>query len=835
MGVPTNPRDWFQEACQHTRALKLEKGKQYAIEVAFYNQDGIGHGEVGWLVPGAKDVVPVPLATADGIRIFLPYQVPANDADDDALPDEWERAHGLAVDPQRGDQGGFADPNQDGWSLQADYFDDKDPGRPLQQQGCMTLYLTEYLTPLDEIYFQGVTSVPYQSSLSNMRRIVTPLDWPGIGCGRYLAMARALLTAPADGYYKLSLQCGGSSQLMLSDDATPEHIRSLLVNGGMGISFRPGEDKPFQGTDTGWVYLKRGEPRFLEIRYLHDCPPSFLLLGWTLPDGTRQPIPSPCIISYIEPEPSRPKWPRPDSEWCDARFFGKDFAGKTGRVDLFSAKSQVPGWACHPGTSKDTAPAGRNDETPDLCLTGFWVGDLEWFFSVDEPGYYVMSPKMQLSQANYYWGLARFEREIDGARLYHEYLCGKNGNWRQYPFLTPWLAKGKHILRLHFTPIHGLWSMGTYSVKDITYSLVPTGAATEEVRAHLGRSNGFLPERGDGGHLISPACIEATSRATAAPALLAGGKSVAMREASPRNWWADITLPASGADVPLEIRSATDQTVAKANARWEVARVADHPVIYLRTGDSLRISAYPADGNGTGVLRIGGKDIGNTRKNPHVMRFDKAGDEVVEARFTPEGAAETTARMVVHVLSRYKTPLESPWGTTDSGFVLADLPAGVWPDGGDMSGFRPIPAGAGLSADKWMGSCSRGGIWPAALRAGPHGPVLGTLLVRFLERVGFSKKHYTDSQAEFYDVEHLVIGWIGLPPGWKQAYQIEPKPGSRCQFYHPDLANPLLKIQTPYRMGPVALSEIYLQGESRTRHTARRESWLVSPEGLKVK
>ncbi|MEI6674334.1 MAG: hypothetical protein WCO57_04060 [Verrucomicrobiota bacterium] len=667
------------------------------------------------------------------------------------------------------------------------------------------------ISTVHEIY---PDEIPWFIPAANSARMTLALDELGPGEGLSMVRVRCLLTAPQDGYYLLSLEGDGHHQVLLSSDASPKHLRPLWTSGKFRFQEPVGLDPDGFSTEGSWQYFKRNEARYVEIRHLHLTKPVPLALMWTLPDGTRQRIPDTCVASVVPPsdDVELGDGTTPDGVYGEVLHSVK---AKPVELDLATAKALSTGWAAFDGTS--TTQVHEAGPTEDYVkkngISGCFGGDLEFPFVTKAAGYAVLTCQIQLCTGTKTYAHVLCEREIDGVRFDRETLRAIESATTPFRCITPWLEAGKHTLRLHFTPAMLGATCRLFAVGLQTLTGDATGA---EVRAMLEKQNGFLPERGDGGFLRSPACVEMAARTSVAPSLQAGGREIPTRPATSNTWWADVPLPESGDAVALVARSKADRTELKATAHWALTRVSEHPEIYLRVGDALRVTACPADAEtdvkATAVLTFRGKQTATGK--PWICRFDQAGDEVVEAQFKPQHGAPVISRMTVHVLPRRTEMVETAMTRTDRRNDLEGFIAGCWPDGGDAVMFRACPADAGCHATRWSAYPQLAGTWPAVTRAGANGPVLGMLRVR---AVGVSQTFgsYTDfkfGQGIRHAACHRCVV-TGLPPGWKIQNVLAPQAKPGWQFYQPDPAHPSQRTVNPWCCGAVTVGEFWmLQG-----------------------
>lgn len=116
---------WDVFTTQRSGEIELQAGRKYLVEIiAQHGHGGFPHVSLAWAPPG-KDREPVP---AD---LFGTLPHPANDQDDDSLPDCWEAAHGLSLIDNglkdRAREGEFGDFDLDGLLNRDEYMLGTDP------------------------------------------------------------------------------------------------------------------------------------------------------------------------------------------------------------------------------------------------------------------------------------------------------------------------------------------------------------------------------------------------------------------------------------------------------------------------------------------------------------------------------------------------------------------------------------------------------------------------------------------------------------------------------------------------------------------------------------
>jgi hypothetical protein len=646
---------------------------------------------------------------------------------------------------------------------------------------------------------------------------VVPIDNLGLDTGRCTVRARCVVTAPQDGYYQFSLEAWGTQLVMLSDDATPARLRPLWRSSRLrqAVNYGP------------WRYFRKDQPRYLEIRHVYTQDSAPMTLGWTLSDGTKQSIPASCVTSYpVGPDDAKTD-DGPNTEGRFAPLLKDKPGGSAITLDLKAAKALTDGWTTSQYVSTEhTVPKPKESTAGKLGLMCTYGGDLEFAFETKTEGYAVLSMDLQLNFWIHNFSHIRCEREIDGIRFSPETLGTRNGSFATFRCITPWLKAGGHKLRLHFKPLAPACSARLQAV-----SIQPiTGNAVETVRQFFALENGFLAERGDGGFLRSPACVEVAATSSSEPVLTTGQRTIQMAPATSTSWWADVVLPESGAGLPLVTRSTAYRSEVKATARWVETHIDAHPELYLREGDALRLSAWPTDAvenqPGEAMVVLGGKQVLTPRGKPYIYRFEQAGEETVEARFTEAGATKVSL-MKVHVLKRWSCETAGPM-CSDKYYKITDegCNPGSWLDGGDVVNCGQRPPGPENANPFWLVTPRDSGRWPMAARGGPNGPVLGTMAMTAVDvwtEVGRAHGpnndiHKNEDLSQMGSMPYVLCMVTGLPAGWNIHYKLLERVGDQLQVFKPeDPAKPDEQTVIPWRMGVTACGQVWLKTPGKSQ------------------
>ena len=121
-------REWGKYPTQRSAPITLVAGEEYYLEILHKQYGDQVHLDVGWTVPGQDPETDSPrIILGSALRSYVPD---AGDADEDGLPDSWERQVGLnpadngLINPN---DGSYGDPDADGFDNFSEYTNGTNP------------------------------------------------------------------------------------------------------------------------------------------------------------------------------------------------------------------------------------------------------------------------------------------------------------------------------------------------------------------------------------------------------------------------------------------------------------------------------------------------------------------------------------------------------------------------------------------------------------------------------------------------------------------------------------------------------------------------------------
>gem|GEM_PF-2532075 len=301
----------YRGVTQQSEPIELKKGQKYSIEVLFKRGErlkGSGlefdHASVAWKRPGRHGLP----ATVIAAEHFSPYRLDSRDADDDDLPDDWEKAHGLDPSDPSGDNGAWGDPDGDWLENFREFqmgFDPKaaeyrPPSGLAHWQGVENF--REFQLPLDPratttqplagfalwecwenlpggrvAALEESEAFPHQPT---QRKWVSSLEGP-VGMGKnYGSRLRAYVVPPVSGNYLLAIAGDDESELWLSQTAE-KFDKQLIARVTGGTRYRQWDSQP--GQVSRMIRLEAGRRYFIEVRHKQESGSDHVSVAWRVP------------------------------------------------------------------------------------------------------------------------------------------------------------------------------------------------------------------------------------------------------------------------------------------------------------------------------------------------------------------------------------------------------------------------------------------------------------------------------------------------------------------------------------------------------------------------
>lgn len=673
---------------QQSRPIPLEAGLRYYFEVLHKEGTGSDHLSVAWTRPGSAS----PEVIAGGY--LEPYAGHPDDLDDDGLPDAWQATHGLSsgasLPPAA--KGSYGDADRDRLANLLEYQHGLDPLDPDTDGDGYDDYL-EVLAGSDPLSVSDLNLAPWQladvglvSGLAIANRIDTDaFQMAGTGSG--------LIQHEPDSFRYLYRQVAGdfefTTRIVRPVTSPVGHagvaVRSSLdpqaasftvfqdARGRNRLFVRSSDDAdlvempaftPAYGGEASslagdWFRLRR-EGAVVRFYYSADGQSWMLAATKTLTLGEE------CVIGMAVCRSLDIFTGNADTELPVRRFHDVRLVTDLGSpVDPGSVPPEATATvvATIHGAAGATVQGQWAAAGADLVSQTF-TGTLEYVFTVPVDGLYrltfvALSASNQTSNTVF-----PVEISVDGqfvARVDLVLPLNEEGLAR---LLTPWLGAGTHTVRLFYD--------NTLSYRPLTIrSLVVEQMGGADADAN-GRAD-WIDDRlqalntidaGDGELYVSPASLAGRTAYRSLFSLGADGLPVAVKPAPGNGWYADVPLSATD---PVEVVGDFENSghVRGALLSWKPLNLFavsqtdfPQPVIRIRKGDSLLLTAHPAEASGgSAVVTISRAgfdpvvhELPDPAGEPVAHTFDRSGIYTLSASHDTGTVVENSAEFTVEVI-----------------------------------------------------------------------------------------------------------------------------------------------------------------------------------------
>ncbi len=718
--------------------IPLERGQRYYIEVLFKRGEGgdgkADHSSVAWRRPGEQPF------TVIGSEFFSPYRPDPRDGDDDDLPDEWEKLHGLDPADPAGNNGAWGDPDGDGLENFREFQRGLDPNAA-DVHGTPGLALWEAWDNLgglpDAHRDQGGIAAALWRDLrfpleATRREWRDALDAPRRQGTNFGARLRAHIIAPATGDYVFSIAGRDVGELYLSpDDSKFNRRRVASIRHGTG--FRSWDLRAGQMTKP--VALEAGKAYYLEAIYGRGAfryDDEFFSVGWKTPGADKFGlIGSKHLLAFdrdpndqddddlpddwekangldpADPRGANGAWGDPDGDGL-ANIEEHRFGTRADRADTdgdgISDYDEIHVYGTNPLVSDVVAPVivgsvpvhlvrtDRNwGHTTDGGLLAIEArGDYHFDFDIDAPGVYQIELVASARAAG-------FAPPLPVAALVNGVEVGRAGvrpGGSDHRWLTPWLRAGRHVVTIRdhnprrdaLLVIHGV-NLYRHEGPGTGKNGIPPWL--EALLRRDSRIDTMLRES-----FVSPAAFEGAWRWSGTVMAAAGGEDVEVRPALTGRWYCDLPLSKDGAETPLEFNFENGAFAERLTVVWSEfdPLLHDGSDLHLRAGASLRLAASSSADNSAAAIRY--RLDGEPLDQAGIVRFDEAGTYQLHAA----GSAGGSVTVTLHVHeARFASPVAMETGAAAEWHLPAVGPEALIEADPllDVLGSRPSSAGPG--------------------------------------------------------------------------------------------------------------------------------------------
>ena len=663
---------------QHSQAITLQAGRHYYFEVL--HKEGIltDHLSVAWTRPGVTSpevITGAYLAT---------YAGSPDDLDNDGLPDTWQAAHGLndtSLAPAA--LGAFGDADGDRLANLFEYQRGTDPLNPDTDGDGHDDYL-EILAASDPSVVSDLGLSPWQLSdvgvvngLAIANRIATDaFQMAGTGSG--------LIQHEPDAFRFLYRQITGDFELttrLVRPASSPVGYGGVTVRSSLdplAASFTVFQDAkglnhlyvrtsanadvvelpaftPAYGSEASslagdWLRLRR-EGGLVRFSYSADGQQWMLAATKTLALGED------CVIGMAVCRSLNIVTGNADTELPVRQF--KDVRLLTDLTPPASPETVPPeATATVIATINGNAGVTVNGQwttSGNDVVSQTFTGKLDYTFSVPADGLYRLTFTALSSSNSTTSTLFPVEISVDGQFIARVDLILPLNEEGLARIITPWLKAGTHTVRLFYdnTLSYHPLRIRSLSVEALGGVDADGNGRADWIEARLAALNTLASA---GSVYVSPASLTGRVFNRSLLSLKADGVPVTVNPAPGYGWYADVPLSET---TPVEVIGDFENTgsVQGLLLPWTPLNLLALPedltgaTIKIRKGDSLRLTAHPADATGgtavvtvskTGTLPVE-HTLADPIAQPVVHTFTAAGTYTVTAVYTDASNVTTTA------------------------------------------------------------------------------------------------------------------------------------------------------------------------------------------------
>jgi hypothetical protein len=647
----TQPREWTKFPTQKSVTVSLIAGQKYYLEALQKEETIADNLAIGWQTPGTTAVEVIPGSALES------YAYDLADQDGDNIVDSWEIQQGL--NPSINDAA--LDPDGD---LACNGLEFENQSSPFVSNSVPGAMVDESWWSIPGGTLRELNESPRLLAAPDRRCSINAsagATYIGETYGRRL---RGYITAPVTGDYRFWVASDDASELYLSTDES-KFNRERIASVQDYVAINEWDFYPSQKSRL--IHLEAGRRYYVEALHKEKIGRDHIAIAWQAPGGVREVIPGAYLSTFVPTADDRDDDGLPDDweiangldpldngrvnpangaqgdqdgdglknadEWkagtrADLADTDGDGVSDLDEVTLSGTQALVADMAPFESvanlqgsayTAASSAWAQDGDKARQTNVRGW----LEYQVNLPTAGVYQLEVNFTPTtdagvSADYEWVFSANATEFQ--RLTVTTAAGAPGHAK---VLTPWLPAGSNTIRVYLDNSHYFRrvTVDSFQVLAARGTNADANGTPDWVDLRMTSQNSVETPLTS---LVSPLCLEGKTRW---PQLSAVNGTV-VKTAPDDRWYLDV---------PLDVSQPTAITASLENGAVAVQReviwaktnllTTTEPIL-LRVGDSLKLAAFEATGEGTGesaTVTVEGTSYALAGDQAQTHRFDHAG------------------------------------------------------------------------------------------------------------------------------------------------------------------------------------------------------------------